>query len=88
MLSAVWLVTATAMLRANACWALGELAATDAVPPAEAHAALLGCLTDPAGAEHPALRSWLKKLKKARSVADARLLLEAGGQAGRRQTAC
>ena len=25
--------TASAMLRANACWALGELAATDAVPP-------------------------------------------------------
>ena len=49
--------TASAMLRANACWALGELAATDAVPPSEAHAALLGCLTDPAGAEHPALRS-------------------------------
>ena len=39
-------------------------------------------------AEHPALRSWLKKLKKARSVADARLLLEAGGKAGRRQTPC
>ena len=39
-------------------------------------------------AERPELRSWLKKLKKARSVADARLLLEAGGQAGRRQTPC
>ncbi len=29
-------------------------------------------------AEHPALRSWLKKLKKARSVVDAQHLLEAG----------
>ena len=49
--------TASAMLRANACWSLGELAATDAVPHNEAHAALLSCLTDPAGTEHPALRS-------------------------------
>ena len=48
---------ASAMLRANGCWSIGELAATDAVPASEAHAALLSCLTDPAGAEHPALRS-------------------------------
>ena len=48
---------ASAMLRANGCWSVGELAATDAVPASEAHAALLSCLTDPAGAEHPALRS-------------------------------
>ena len=49
--------TLAVMIRANACWALGELAATEALPETLAHAALLRQLTDPAGADAPALRS-------------------------------
>jgi uncharacterized membrane protein YgcG len=46
-----------AMLRANACWALGELATTKALPEEPTHAALLHTLTEPLGVEQPAMRS-------------------------------
>jgi hypothetical protein len=45
------------MLRANACWCVGELCVTDHVPATEAHVGLLDCLTCQTGVEHPALRS-------------------------------
>jgi uncharacterized membrane protein YgcG len=47
----------SAMLRANACWALGELSATEDLPEEPTHAALLHTLTDPLGADQPAMRS-------------------------------
>jgi len=48
---------AATMVRANACWALGELSATEALPEGPTHEALLRTLTDPAAAEDPVLRS-------------------------------
>ena len=48
---------ASAMLRANACWSVGELSGTEVVPATEAHALLLNCMIEPSGVEHPAMRS-------------------------------
>ena len=44
-------------VRAAACWALGELSDTEALPEEPTHAALLHALTDPIGKTQPALRS-------------------------------
>ena len=44
-------------VRAAACWALGELSNTGALPEEPTHAALLATLVDPVGKTQPALRS-------------------------------
>ena len=49
--------TSSAMLRACACWALGELSRAEGLPEEATHAALLRAMTDPRLAEAPAARS-------------------------------
>ena len=70
--------TSSAMLRACACWALGELSRAEGLPEEATHAALLRAMTDPRLAEAPAARS------AAASAIAAALRRRAGRRIGRR----